>query len=178
MQLHTSWIFYFILGNYSLSVELENVTSVTGSLAENGMYLTVAHVLATLPLNALVLTWFIVVSIISVLAAVIIPNIGKFIGSGEQGAKDVEWETVQSGLELMVVDKAVVNVTPYDNSNSSTATNSWVALPVGGPGVVPLTDYLESPTSVYYYCYDTNARVSEQSHPLIRVEHPRRGLPW
>jgi BCCT family betaine/carnitine transporter len=60
------WIFYFILGNYSLSVELENVTSVTESLAENGMYLTVAHVLATLPLNALVLTWFIVVSIISV----------------------------------------------------------------------------------------------------------------
>ena len=74
----------------------------------------------------------------------------------------MEWETVQSGLELMVVDKAVVNVTPYDNSNSSTATNSWVALPVGGPGVVPLTDYLESPTTVYYYCYDVNARVSEQ----------------
>jgi BCCT family betaine/carnitine transporter len=60
------WIFYFILGNYSLSIELENVASVTGSLAESGMYLTVANVLATLPLNALVLTWFVVVSIISV----------------------------------------------------------------------------------------------------------------
>ncbi|MFB3097718.1 MAG: prepilin-type N-terminal cleavage/methylation domain-containing protein, partial [Dehalococcoidia bacterium] len=73
----------------------------------------------------------VVVGIIAVLAAVIIPNIGKFIGSGEQGAKDVEWESVQSGFELMVADRAVVNVTPYDNSNSSVATNTWGALPVG-----------------------------------------------
>jgi len=104
----------------------------------------------------------VVVGIIAMLAAVIIPNIGKFIGSGVQGAKDLEWETVQSGFELMVVDRAVVNVTPYDSSNSSVATNSWGALPVGGPGVVPLAGYLESPTSVYYYCYDANARISEQ----------------
>ena len=104
----------------------------------------------------------VVVGIIAVLGAVIIPNIGKFIGSGEQGAKDLEWETVQSSLELMVVDKAVVNVDPYDNSNLSTATNSWGGLPLGGPGVVPLEPYLESPTSVYYYCYDAFARLSEQ----------------
>lgn len=103
-----------------------------------------------------------VVGIIAVLAAVIIPNIGKFIGSGIQGAKDVEWESVQSGFELMVTDRAVVTVTPYDSSNSSIATNSWGALPLGGPGVVPLAGYLESPTSVYYYCYDANARISEQ----------------
>ena len=104
----------------------------------------------------------VVVGIIAVLAAVIIPNIGKFIGSGEQGAKDVEWESVQSGFELMVADRAVVNVTPYDNSNSSVATNSWEVLPLGGPGVLPLKYYLERPTSVYFYCYDANARVSEQ----------------
>ena len=104
----------------------------------------------------------VVVGIIAMLAAVIIPNIGKFIGSGEQGAKDLEWESVQSGFELMVVDRSVVNVTPYDNSNASVATNSWGGLPLGGPGVVPLAGYLESPTSVYYYCYDANARISEQ----------------
>ena len=104
----------------------------------------------------------VVVGIIALLAAVIIPNMGKFIGSGEQGAKDLEWESVQSGFELMVVDRAVVNVTAYDNSNASVATNIWGALLLGGPGVVPLGDYLESPTSVYYYCYDANARISEQ----------------
>ncbi len=45
--------------------------------------------------------------------------------------------------------------------NSSVATNTWGTLPVGGPGVVPLEEYLEGPTSVYYYCYDANARISE-----------------
>jgi BCCT family betaine/carnitine transporter len=60
------WIFYFVLGNYSLSVELQNVASVTRSLADNGMYITVANVLATLPVAVLALTWFVVVSIISV----------------------------------------------------------------------------------------------------------------
>jgi len=60
------WVFYFIMGNYSLSLELNNVMSVTGSLAEQGMYVTVANVLATLPLGPLTLSLFAFVSIISV----------------------------------------------------------------------------------------------------------------
>lgn len=60
------WLFYFILGNYSLSLELEKVISVTQSLSENGMYITVATVISTLPFGALALAWFVLVSIISV----------------------------------------------------------------------------------------------------------------
>jgi BCCT family betaine/carnitine transporter len=60
------WVFYFILGNYSLSLELENVMSVTGSLKERGMYVTVENVISSLPLSAGALTLFIVVSVISV----------------------------------------------------------------------------------------------------------------
>jgi len=61
-----SWVYYFIMGNYSLSLELENIISVTGSLSEHGMYVTVANVLATLPFGVLTLSLFAVVSIISV----------------------------------------------------------------------------------------------------------------
>lgn len=60
------WVFYFILGNYSLSLELSGVYSVTGSLAENGMYITLANVLSTLPASTLTLAWFALVSVISV----------------------------------------------------------------------------------------------------------------
>ncbi len=60
------WIFYFILGNYSLYLELENVMSVTGSLAESDMYITVANVISTLPLGWLALAVFTLVSVISV----------------------------------------------------------------------------------------------------------------
>lgn len=60
------WLFYFILGNYSLWLELEGLMSVTSQLAEEGMYKTVANVIATLPLGSLALAVFALVCIISV----------------------------------------------------------------------------------------------------------------
>jgi BCCT family betaine/carnitine transporter len=60
------WIFYFILGNYSMYLELENILSVTGTLAENDMYIAVVTVISTLPLGNLALALFTIVSVISV----------------------------------------------------------------------------------------------------------------
>jgi BCCT family betaine/carnitine transporter len=60
------WVFYLILGNYSLSLELNELMSVTGSLADNGMYQTVASIISTLPWGVLALSWFALVSVISV----------------------------------------------------------------------------------------------------------------
>jgi len=60
------WVFYFILGNYSLSLELYDVFSVTASLDEHGMYVTVEKVISTLPFGKLALALFVVVSAISV----------------------------------------------------------------------------------------------------------------
>ena len=60
------WVFYFIMGNYSLSLELNNLLSVTGELAEKGMYETVASIIGTLPLSTLTLSLFALVSVISV----------------------------------------------------------------------------------------------------------------
>jgi BCCT family betaine/carnitine transporter len=60
------WLFYSILGGYSLSLEVNNIISVSGSLTDNGMYTTVANVLDTLPVNSMVLALFALVSIISV----------------------------------------------------------------------------------------------------------------
>ncbi len=61
----------------------------------------------------------VVVGIIAVLAAVIIPNIGKFIGSGEQGAKDAEQESVQTAMNAMMADRSVNLVT----AEATTARN-------------------------------------------------------
>jgi BCCT family betaine/carnitine transporter len=60
------WLFYFVFGNYSMSLELSETLSVTGSLAENGMYITVENVVSTLPFSSWALSLFIVVSVISV----------------------------------------------------------------------------------------------------------------
>jgi BCCT family betaine/carnitine transporter len=60
------WVFYFILGNYSVSLELNEILSVTGSLNEHGMYVTIENVISTLPFGVGALTLFVVVSVISV----------------------------------------------------------------------------------------------------------------
>jgi len=60
------WVFYFVLGNYSLSLELDNIMSVTRSLSDHGMYVTVANIISTLPLGSLALAVFALVSVISV----------------------------------------------------------------------------------------------------------------
>ncbi len=46
----------------------------------------------------------IVVAILGVLAAVVIPNIGRFIGAGEEEAKDTELSNVQAAVHAMMVD--------------------------------------------------------------------------
>lgn len=61
-----SWSFYFVIGNYSLSLELNNIISVTQSIADHGMYITIANIFSTLPLSQLVLAMFAIISIISV----------------------------------------------------------------------------------------------------------------
>jgi len=49
----------------------------------------------------------IVVAILGVLAAVVIPNVGRFIGRGEEEAKDTEFANVQSAVVAMMVDNGL-----------------------------------------------------------------------
>ncbi len=49
----------------------------------------------------------IVVAILGVLAAVVIPNIGQFIGAGEEEAKDTELSTIQASVHAMMVDNEI-----------------------------------------------------------------------
>ena len=63
----------------------------------------------------------IVVAILGVLAAVVIPNVGRFIGRGETEAAGTEFANVQSAVVAMMVDNGLselpnaVNVTATDN---------------------------------------------------------------
>lgn len=114
----------------------------------------------------------VVVGIIGVLAAVIIPNVGKFIGAGDQGAKDAEWDSVQMAMTTMMSDGAVTTVAAL--VGNSTAT--WDALPVEvatDPGTVPLygatmaDSYLQKNPTAYFYCYDGNGQITRQDELAI-----------
>ena len=60
------WLFYFVIGNYALFLELENILLVTDILADEGMYVATAKIAASLPFGGAVLAVLAVVSIVSV----------------------------------------------------------------------------------------------------------------
>jgi len=49
----------------------------------------------------------IVVAILGVLAAVVIPNVGRFIGRGETEAADTEFSNIQTAVVSMMVDNGL-----------------------------------------------------------------------
>ncbi len=52
----------------------------------------------------------IVVAILGVLAAVVIPNVGRFIGRGEEEAKDTEFANIQAAVHAMMVDNELATL--------------------------------------------------------------------
>ena len=52
----------------------------------------------------------IVVAILGVLAAVVIPNVGRFIGAGETEAKDTEFANIQAAVHAMMVDNEIATL--------------------------------------------------------------------
>ena len=81
----------------------------------------------------------IVVAILGVLAAVIIPNVGRFIGRGETEASETELSNVQSAVTAMMVDNLISELAnPVLEAN---ATNNMAAFPdTSVIGVAKLTD--------------------------------------
>jgi len=66
----------------------------------------------------------IVVAILGVLAAVVIPNVGRFIGRGEDEAADTELTNVQSAVVAMMVDNGLSTLPdPVDGSTYNATDN-------------------------------------------------------
>jgi type IV pilus assembly protein PilA len=104
----------------------------------------------------------IVVAILGVLAAVVIPNVGRFIGEGEEEAKDTEFSTIQSALHAMMVDNEISTVgVVYDATN---ATNDMSVFPsstnplYGHSGTI---NYVATNTTSYWYYCDTYGTISQ-----------------
>ena len=54
----------------------------------------------------------VVVAILGVLAAVAVPNVGKFIGTGEEQAQETERHNVQTAVMAMMADYPAEDVVP------------------------------------------------------------------
>ncbi len=103
----------------------------------------------------------IVVAILGVLAAVVIPNVGRFIGAGESEAKDTEFANIQAAVHSMMVDNELQTLpNPVTSSvNTMGAFPDTSATANGGLGDKDVdpdgTDYeLADQDGYYLYQHD------------------------
>ena len=74
----------------------------------------------------------IVVAILGVLAAVVIPNVGRFIGRGETESAATELASIQSAMVAMMVDQSISSLPTANFSDHDTlaeATNNMAQFP-------------------------------------------------
>jgi len=71
----------------------------------------------------------IVVAILGVLAAVVIPNVGRFIGRGEKEAGETEFANIQSAVVAMMVDNQLATLPAGFVGTPATATSNMSAFP-------------------------------------------------
>jgi prepilin-type N-terminal cleavage/methylation domain-containing protein len=93
----------------------------------------------------------IVVAILGVLAAVVIPNVGRFIGRGETEAGKTELTNIQSAVVAMMVD----NQRSTLPNPVTVATSNMGAFP-DSTSVAGSANKLKSPTGVAYTAQDKN----------------------
>ena len=81
----------------------------------------------------------IVVAILGVLAAVVIPNVGRFIGRGETEASDTEFKNIQTAVIAMMTDNGLAQLPN----------------PVGAPGTNDMTQFPDSTGTYILYGFSS-----------------------
>jgi len=102
----------------------------------------------------------IVVAILGVLAAIVIPNVGRFIGRGESEAKDTEFTNIQNAVISMMTDNKIATL-PNPADTTGEATQNMGAFP-DSTSVAGSNDKLLDPDAVAYDAGDKNGYILYQ----------------
>ena len=99
----------------------------------------------------------VVVAILGVLAAVAMPNVGKFMGQGKEEAGLTELHNVQTAMMALMADTDITSVTAIAAAN---ATQDMTAYPAEGPlfGAAG-SRYINKVSSQFWYSVDTDGTV-------------------
>lgn len=107
----------------------------------------------------------VVIGIIAALAAVVIPNVSRFVGSGDAEANNTELQTVQAAIDLLIADNALDNTT---TAASAAATSDFSAVDfdntAGGTANL-FPDYLRQNPTKCAYEWDVEGAVTSQACP-------------
>ena len=111
----------------------------------------------------------IVVAILGVLAAVVIPNVGRFIGRGESEAADTEFSNVQSAVVAMMVDTGISQFTTNASLKDSAgeATSDMTVFPQTEYSLyansITNANYVATNSTKGTYWVDINGTVTQET---------------
>ena len=104
----------------------------------------------------------IVVAILGVLAAVVIPNVGRFIGRGETEAGETELSNIQAAVTMMMTDNSLSTLPSGQYDQSATDNMSLFPNPSGTTNVLyscnvsgTIVNYVQ--TEITHGTYTVNA---------------------
>ena len=100
----------------------------------------------------------VVVGIIVALAAVIVPLVIQFSGRGETGAANAEWDAIQSAIDTMMADKALIAVTAGGSPAFITDSFDFD----DGDGTQDLSSYLRDASTTFCYTWAASGRILTQ----------------
>ena len=101
----------------------------------------------------------VVVGIIVALAAIVVPLVISFAGSGESAAQAGEVETVQTAIQTLMVDNDLSAVTA---SISGAGGEKIVSTGTQFDATVSLQAYMDQPSTQYCYRWGADGRVTFQ----------------
>ena len=84
----------------------------------------------------------VVVAILGVLAAVVVPNVGKFIGRGKVEAYETELHNVQTGVMAMMADAASGSLTDTGTPSGNVTNMHTVTATTANSTVLYLDGYM------------------------------------
>ena len=96
----------------------------------------------------------VVIGIIGALAAVVIPNVSRFAGSGDTAANETEIQTVQAALDLYMANTGSTAVAVQLATNDMSAST---------PPLSP--DYVRQTTTRCSYAWDAAGIVAQSACP-------------
>ena len=96
----------------------------------------------------------VVIGIIGALAAVVIPNVSRFAGSGDAAANTTELQTVQAAIDLYMADTASTTVSVQLATNDMTTST---------PALSP--SYVRQTTTRCSYAWDAAGVVAQSACP-------------
>jgi len=100
----------------------------------------------------------VVVAILGVLAAVAVPNVGKFMQQGETEAAATELHNVQTAMMAMMADNSVTTVTAVAIATNDMTTYPDATNPLYGASG---SRYLNTATAEWTYTCETDGTVTQ-----------------